>query len=52
MYFAIGDRQSWSYLLPKRLGKGRYVFDAVAIDKSGNRDQLARGRNRVVFLVR
>ena len=23
----------WSYLLPKRLGKGRYVLDAIAIDK-------------------
>jgi len=52
VYFTIGDRQSWSYLLPKRLGKGRYVFDAVAIDKAGNRDPLARGRNRVVFFVR
>ncbi len=52
VYFTIGDRQSWSYLLPKRLGKGRYVFDAVAIDKAGNRDALARGRNRVVFFVR
>ena len=52
VYFRIGDRQDWSYLLPKRLGKGRYVLDAVAIDKSGNRDPLARGRNRVVFFVR
>ena len=51
-FFKIGDRADWSYLLPKRLGKGRYVFDAVAIDKAGNRDALARGRNRVVFLVR
>jgi hypothetical protein len=50
--FKIGDRQDWSYLLPKRLGKGRYVLDATAIDKAGNRDTLARGRNRVVFFVR
>jgi hypothetical protein len=50
--FSIGDRQDWSYLLPKRLGKGRYVLDVIAVDKLGNRDTLARGRNRVVFFVR
>ena len=50
--FSIGDRQNWSYLLPKRLGKGRYVLDVIAVDKLGNRDRLARGRNRVVFFVR
>ena len=50
--FKIGDRADWSYLLPKRLGKGRYVLDAIAVDKAGNRDTLARGRNRVVFFVR
>ena len=33
MNFSIGDRQDWSYLLPKRLGKGRYVLDAIAVDK-------------------
>jgi hypothetical protein len=49
--FAIGDRADWSYLLPRALGRGRYVLDAVAIDKAGNRDPLARGRNRVVFHV-
>ena len=50
--FAIGDRADWSYLLPERLGPGRYVFDVIAIDKAFNRDPLARGRNRVVFTVR
>ena len=50
--FSIGDRQDWSYLLPNRLGKGRYVLDVIAVDKLGNRDTLARGRNRVVFFVR
>jgi hypothetical protein len=50
--FSIGDRQAWSYLLPRRLGKGRYVLDVIAVDKAGNRDRLARGRNRVVFFVR
>jgi hypothetical protein len=50
--FSIGDRQDWSYLLPHRLRRGRYVLDVIAVDKLGNRDQLARGRNRVVFFVR
>ena len=52
IYFSIGDREQWSYLLPRRLGRGRYVFDAVAIDKAGNRDRVVRGRSRVVFTVR
>jgi hypothetical protein len=51
-YFAIGDRADWSYLLPERLTRGRYVFDAIAIDGAGNRTPLARGTTRVVFKVR
>jgi hypothetical protein len=51
-YFAIGDRADWSYLLPARLGKGRYVLDAIAIDGAGNRTPLQRGTTRVVFTVR
>jgi len=50
--FKIGDDPSWSYLLPKRLGRGRYVLDVIAVDRAGNRDVLARGRNRIVFHVR
>jgi hypothetical protein len=34
--FAIGDRADWSYLLPRRLRKGRYAIRAVAVDKAGN----------------
>jgi hypothetical protein len=51
-YFAIGDRADWTYLLPAKLGKGRYVLDAIAIDGAGNRTALARGTTRVVFTVR
>jgi hypothetical protein len=51
-YFAIGEKADWSYLLPARLGKGRYVLDAIAIDGAGNRTPLARGTTRVVFTVR
>jgi hypothetical protein len=51
-YFKIGDSADWSYLLPARLGRGRYVLDAIAIDAAGNRTPLARGTTRVVFSVR
>jgi hypothetical protein len=51
-FFAIGDRAEWSYLLPRRLKRGRYVLDAVAIDNAGNRTPLKRGKTRVVFKLR
>jgi hypothetical protein len=52
-YFTIGTQPSWSYLLPFRLPRGRYVLDVLAIDKAGNRDAARRrGGNRVVFRVR
>ncbi len=50
--FSIGDRGAVSFLLPKRLKTGRYVFDVVGSDRAGNREQLYRGRNRIVFRVR
>ena len=34
--FRIGDRERWSYLLPRRLPAGRYTIRAAAIDKAGN----------------
>jgi len=45
--FRIGDRAEWSYLLPERLGRGRYVIRAVAIDEAGN-----ESTTRVVIRVR
>jgi hypothetical protein len=51
-WFKIGDQAEWSYLLPSRLPRGRYVLDVEAIDKAFHRDDtLQRGRNRVVFVV-
>ena len=44
--FRIGDRADWSYLLPERLGPGRYTIRVVAIDKAGN-DGATRKRIRV-----
>lgn len=45
--FRIGDRADWSYLLPERLGRGRYTIRAVAIDNAGN-----DSATRVVIRVR
>jgi hypothetical protein len=52
-WFAVGDREQIDYLLPAKLGRGRYVFDVNAVDKAHNRDDARRrGANRVVFHVR
>jgi hypothetical protein len=51
-WFSAGDRQQWSFLLPARLGPGRYVLDVQARDRAGNVDTLLqRTRTRVVFIV-
>jgi hypothetical protein len=51
-WFSAGDRQEWSYLLPARLGRGRWVLDVEARDGAGNVDTLLqRTRTRVVFTV-
>lgn len=51
-WFNAGDREAWSYLLPARLGRGRYVLDVQARDRVGNVDTLLqRTRTRVVFRV-
>jgi hypothetical protein len=51
-WFSVGDREQWSYLLPARLGPGRYVLDLQVRDKAGNVDTLLqRTRTRVVFMV-
>lgn len=52
-FFSIGSQAAWSYLLPSRLGPGRYVLDVTAIDGVGNRDSTrVVGRNRLIFTVR
>ncbi|HEX7299568.1 MAG TPA: hypothetical protein VF257_11210 [Solirubrobacteraceae bacterium] len=51
-WFSAGDREQWSYLLPARLGPGRYVLDLQVADRAGNVDTLLqRTRTRVVFTV-
>jgi hypothetical protein len=52
VFFGIGANGNWSYLLPQRLGPGRYVLDVKALDRARNRDErFVRGSNRVVFHV-
>jgi hypothetical protein len=51
-WFSAGSSAAWSYLLPSKLGRGRYVLDVIAVDKAGNKvTSLARGTTRVVFTV-
>lgn len=53
LYWTVSKQASFDYLLPRRLPRGRYVFDVNAIDNAYNRDdQRRRGTNRVVFVVR
>jgi hypothetical protein len=46
--FKVGDETVWSYLLPARLPRGRYVLSTYAIDNAFNRG----AERRVVFRVR
>lgn len=45
--FRIGDRAQWRYLLPARLGRGRYALEVYAIDRAGNRGPATRVGFRV-----
>ena len=46
-YFRIGSNAKFSYLLPSRLGKGKYVLDVKVLDRAYN-----AGRDAVPFTVR
>jgi hypothetical protein len=45
--FKVGDDPTWSYLLPSRLPRGRYVLDTYAIDNVFNHGSTKRVRFRV-----
>jgi hypothetical protein len=45
--FKVSDEPTWSYLLPARLPRGRYVLDTYAIDNAFNRSATTRVRFRV-----
>jgi len=46
--FKVGDREEWTYLLPSRLPRGRYVLDVYGIDNAFNKGTP----KRVTFRVR
>jgi hypothetical protein len=45
--FKVGDRPDWSYLLPSRLPRGRYVLSTYAIDNAFNHGATKTVRFRV-----
>jgi hypothetical protein len=51
-FFSVGGSESFSYLLPASLPKGRYVYDIEAIDDAGVATKLVPGASHVVFYVK
>jgi hypothetical protein len=51
-FFSVGSSESFSYLLPAALPKGRYVYDIEAIDNAGHTTKLVAGVSHVVFYVK
>jgi hypothetical protein len=51
-WFSVGAKQDFTYLLPAKLGRGRYVLDLDVTGADGKSStRLARGTTRVVFTV-
>jgi hypothetical protein len=51
-FFSVGGSESFSYLLPAALPKGRYVYDIEAVNDSGQVTKLITGVSHVVFYVK
>jgi len=51
-FFSVGRTATFTYLLPSRLGRGRYVLDVEAIDSAGHVSALYHGTSRMVFYVK
>jgi hypothetical protein len=52
-FFRVGSGgSSFSYLMPSKLPRGRYVLDFAASDAAGNHAPLDRGSSRIVFYVK
>lgn len=51
-FFSVGGSESFSYLLPAALPRGRYVYDIEAIDDAGQPTKLVAGVSHVVFYVK
>jgi hypothetical protein len=50
--FGVSSGASFSYLLPRRLGPGRYVLEVSALEGAGARATPALGSSRLIFHVR
>ncbi len=50
-FFSVGGSESFSYLLPAPLPKGRYVYDIEGVDGAGQPTKLVSGVSSVVFRV-
>jgi hypothetical protein len=46
-FFRVGSQPKFSYLLPARLGKGKYVLDVKVLDRAYN-----AGRETLSFKVK
>ncbi|HEY3865511.1 MAG TPA: carboxypeptidase-like regulatory domain-containing protein [Solirubrobacteraceae bacterium] len=51
-FFSVGGSESFSYLLPSRLPKGRYTYDIQAVNSAGQPTELVSGISHVVFQVK
>jgi hypothetical protein len=51
-FFSVGGSESFSYLLPAPLPKGRYVFEMEGVDSAGHVTKLVSGVSHVVFRVK
>ncbi len=51
-FFSVGSAESFSYLLPTSLPKGRYVYGIEAIEDSGSATKLVARTSHVVFYVK
>lgn len=51
-FFSVGASESFSFLLPSRLPRGRYALDALAYDRAGRTSTPQRGVTRFYFTVR
>lgn len=49
--FAVGDRTAWSYLLPRRLPRGRWLIALSATDRAGNRSAPVDRITRIAVYV-
>jgi hypothetical protein len=51
-FFSVGGAESFSYLLPFPLPRGRYLYEVQAMESSGSLTKIVPGVSRVGFVVR